>query len=251
MNFVPKISVLTSNSCKLYITDESNYLNESELIRAKNAFKYSETVSIDILRHNKLQEAVHKEIIISKHDNIGKIEVPVNLDGWFSIVHFVLPSKEWFDSELQYGEGSLLGIYDIVFYSDGNKIYKYKNGVDQEPQEIPISYLIELNIDSGDYPVYICEQDYISICFLRKCYINLCQKIFNNRGFSHCWNKNEVDSDLMYRRDLVWMAINVIKYLTECNQLSEVERIVEILYGCNGICTSNNITSKTNGCGCQ
>ena len=46
------------------------------------------------------------------------------------------------------------------------------------------------------------------------------------------------------------MAINVIKYLTECEQLAEVERIIETIQGCNGLCVSSNLTSKTNGCGC-
>jgi hypothetical protein len=47
------------------------------------------------------------------------------------------------------------------------------------------------------------------------------------------------------------MAINVIKYLTECEQLAEVERIIETIQGCNGLCVSSNLTSKTNGCGCS
>lgn len=46
------------------------------------------------------------------------------------------------------------------------------------------------------------------------------------------------------------MAINVIKYLTECEQLAEVERIIETIKGCNGLCVSSDVTSKTSGCGC-
>ena len=47
------------------------------------------------------------------------------------------------------------------------------------------------------------------------------------------------------------MAMNVIKYLTECEQLAEVDRIVETIQGCNGVCTSNNLISNSNGCGCS
>ena len=56
--------------------------------------------------------------------------------------------------------------------------------------------------------------------------------------------------DVDFARDLVWMAINVIKYLTECEQLAEVERIIETIKGCNGLCVSSDVTSKTSGCGC-
>ena len=47
------------------------------------------------------------------------------------------------------------------------------------------------------------------------------------------------------------MAINVIKYLTECEQLYEVERIIESIQGCNGLCPQSNISSKVGGCGCS
>lgn len=79
----------------------------------------------------------------------------------------------------------------------------------------------------------------------------MCQQIFENRAFSKCFDRNKIDSELIYKRDLVLMAINVIKYLTECKQLAEVERIVEILNGCNGLCNSSNIINSTNGCGCS
>nr|DAM35540.1 MAG TPA: hypothetical protein [Bacteriophage sp.] len=32
---------------------------------------------------------------------------------------------------------------------------------------------------------------------------------------SACWNKNKIDSELIYKRDLVWMSLNVIAYLAE------------------------------------
>ena len=46
------------------------------------------------------------------------------------------------------------------------------------------------------------------------------------------------------------MLLNVIKYLTECEQLAEVERLIEIAKQCNGLCVPSDITSKTSGCGC-
>ena len=61
-----------------------------------------------------------------------------------------------------------------------------------------------------------------------------------------------MDSDLIFRRDLVWMAINVIKYLTECSQLAEVERIIEIIKGCNSLCSNDKYSMKSYaGCNCR
>lgn len=240
------IKVTTSDSCKVIIQDLSSYLPEDYPNIQEGKFKYSDTVSIDVLRHNKTQDSVYKTPVYTIHNTADPIAIPVDLDGWFTIVHLVLPTKEWFDKEYSKQEGSALGLYDFVYYSDGSHIYKYVNNWSSEVQ---IDEVVEIN--PVNTTISKTEQDYVSICFLRKCYINLCQQIFNSRGFSPCWNKNNIDSDLIFKRDLVWMAINVIKYLTECEQLAEVQRILEVLEGCNGLCVSSNITSKTNGCGCS
>lgn len=239
------IEVITSDSCKVIVKDLSQYLPEDSSGIVKGKFKFSDTVSIDILQHNKSQESVYRNPVYSLHTSNDPIQIPVTFDGWFTVVHVILPSKEWVNNELSKEEGSAIGLYDIVYYSDGNSVYKYIGG---STQETTIEEILEIN--PVNTTISKTQKDYVSICFLRKCYINLCQQIFNSRGFSQCWDRNKIDSDLIYRRDLVWMAINVIKYLTECEQLAEVERIIETINGCNGLCVSSDVTSKTSGCGC-
>lgn len=240
------INVTTSDSCKIIVSDISTYLAEDFSGTVKGKFKYSDTVSIDVLQHNKTTETIYRDPIYTKHDTLQPINIPVEFDGWFDVIHLVLPSIEWFNKEIDKSEGSALGLYDLVYFSDGIDIYKYLDG---NVSQVTINEVLEVN--PINTTISKTNRDYISICFLRKCYINLCQQIFEDRGFSHCWNKNKVDSELIYKRDLVWMAINVIKYLTECKQLAEVERIIETIQGCNGLCVSSNLTSKTNGCGCS
>ena len=240
------INVTTSDSCKIIVSDISTYLAEDFSGTVKGKFKYSDTVSIDVLQHNKTTETVYRDPVYTKHDTLQPINIPVEFDGWFGVIHLVRPSIEWFNRESDESEGSALGLYDLVYFSDGIDIYKYLDG---NVSQVTIIEVLEVN--PINTTVSKTNRDYVSICFLRKCYINLCQQIFEDRGFSRCWNKNKVDSELIYKRDLVWMAINVIKYLTECEQLAEVERIIETIQGCNGLCVSSNLTSKTNGCGCS
>ena len=228
------------------VSDISTYLAEDFSGTVKGKFKYSDTVSIDVLQHNKTTETVYRDPVYTKHDTLQPINIPVEFDGWFDVIHLVLPSIEWFNREIDKSEGSALGLYDLVYFSDGIDIYKYLDG---NVSQVTIIEVLEVN--PINTTVSKTNRDYVSICFLRKCYINLCQQIFEDRGFSRCWNKNKVDSELIYKRDLVWMTINVIKYLTECEQLAEVERIIETIQGCNGLCVSSNLTSKTNGCGCS
>lgn len=240
------INVTTSDSCKIIVSDISTYLAEDFSGTVKGKFKYSDTVSIDVLQHNKTTETVYRDPIYTKHDTLQPINIPVKFDGWFDVIHLVLPSIEWFNREIDKSEGSALGLYDLVYFSDGIDIYKYLDG---NVSQVTINEVLEVN--PINTTISKTNRDYVSICFLRKCYINLCQQIFEDRGFSSCWNKNKVDSELIYKRDLVWMSINVIEYLTQCKQLAEVERIIETIQGCNGLCVSSSIISKTNGCGCN
>ena len=240
------INVTTSDSCKIIVSDISTYLAEDFSGTVKGKFKYSDTVSIDVLQHNKTTETVYRDPIYTKHDTLQPINIPVEFDGWFDVIHLVLPSIEWFNREIDKSEGSALGLYDLVYFSDGIDIYKYLDG---NVSQVTIIEVLEVN--PINTTVSKTNRDYVSICFLRKCYINLCQQIFEDRGFSRCWNKNKVDSELIYKRDLVWMAINVIKYLTECEQLAEEKRKKETIQGCKGVCVSSNLKSKTNGCGCS
>lgn len=244
-----KIKIIICNACdncKVTVQDNSTYLPEDSTGVVKGKFKFSETVSIDVLQLNKTSETVYINPTYTDHSAVKEATLQVDSDGWFSLVHLVLPSVEWFNKEKAKTEGSALGLYNIVYYVDGNILYKYINN---SIQQVDISEILEIN--PVDTTISKTSEDFISICFLRKCYINLCKQILEDRGFSSCWNKNKIDSELIYKRDLVWMAINVIKYLTECEQLVEVERIIEIINGCNGLCASSSSSNNSNGCGCS
>lgn len=237
------INILT-DKCKLIIKDLSEYLPESSDTTAKGKFKFSETISIDVLSHNKQQESVNKSILYSAHETNDPIQMPVTFDGWSTITHIVLPSKEWLDNELKKLEASSISLYSLIYVSDGSNIYKYSS---EQLQEVEIDELLEVN--TADTTISRVQKEYVSICYLRKCYINLCYQIFNNRGLAPCFEKSNVNSELVYKRDLLRMSLNVIKYLTQFNQLAEAERIIEKITGCNGLCTSYNI-QQTHGCGC-
>lgn len=246
------IKVCTDDTCKVIVRDDtevggSGYLPESSSVTVLNRFKYSDTVSIDVLQHNKTNNPEISVPVYTLHDKeISPITLPIGFDGWFSVYHIVLPSEDWFIREKDKQEGSSLSLYDVVYYSDGYGVFKY---IDGEVSSVELEEVIERN--SEGTTISKIDKNYVSICFLKKCYISLCQQIFNSRGFSKCWDKNSLDNDLIYRRDLVWMAINVIKYMTQFNQLAEAQRIIERIGGCNGLCKSEFRQLANHGCGCH
>ena len=238
------ININTNNNCKceISIEDVSKYLSEDTSNFQKGLFKKSDTISLAILYLNHIKNPNIKSITFNN-------KIPIQFDGWFTIYYIVLPSKTWFYNVLNMSsQVNLLEIYDIVYYSDGSNIYKYNPKTQETNQISDLSEIIEIN--PSNTTISITNKDYVSICFLQKCYINLCQQILESKGLNQCYNKNNIDSELIYKRDLVWMGINVIKYMVECNQLYESERIIELLHSCNGIC-NNNQNNINNGCGCS
>ena len=61
---------------------------------------------------------------------------------------------------------------------------------------------------------------------------------------------NKASSEDIYKRDLVWSALKVIKLLVEKDNFEEAERLLERITGCNGLCNDPCYTNKPCGCGC-
>lgn len=131
------------------------------------------------------------------------------------------------------------------YFSDGTSIY-FKATAEDEPRVVNLQELIEVN------PIYynltIFHKNFFSVCYLRKCFISLSQKLFNARGFDKCFNVKKLDESLRYKRDLVWAALNVIEYMIDSNQLAEAQRLLEQINGCNGLCSKEETGEQNCGC---
>lgn len=82
----------------------------------------------------------------------------------------------------------------------------------------------------------------------------MCNEILN-MNLLKCKSKNADLDNLIFKRDFVWMTINVIKYSVSLGQYAEAQRILEQVNTCNGFCDSINNKYKTlnrsSGCGCN
>ena len=216
---------LNQNKNKVSIIDKSQYMPEGNdyIVNTNFKLKKSDSASITLLFANNYSDK-------SQYQTASfDCQIPVNFDSWYTVYYIVLPTKNWV-----YQNQVIADLFSLVFYIENNKIYRYsKQGVDEEL--LDYSELIRYaDLPDVKHNISITSQDFMSICFLQKCYVNLCQQIFKDKNFVRCSNK--VDHSLSYTKDLVWMALNVIKYMVEMNQLFEAQRILEIIYSCNGIC---------------
>ena len=231
---------LNQNKNKISIIDKSQYMPEGNdyMVNTNFKLKKSDSASITLLFANNYSDK-------SQYQTASfDCQIPVNFDSWYTVYYIVLPTKNWV-----YQNQIIADLFSLVFYIENNKIYRYsKQGVDEEL--LDYSELIHYaDLTDVKHNISMASQDFMSICFLQKCYVNLCQQIFKDKNFVRCSNK--VDHSLSYTRDLVWMALNVIKYMVEANQLFEAQRILEIIYSCNGICKNGNSKFYESNCGCS
>ena len=199
--------------CDKIISD--NYCNtivQNELFEEGFVYVY-------ILQLNKANGDTITQVFI-KTKAEEEIKFNIGLDGYYTLCKVVVPTTL-------------------------NAMYYYKDGCFYKGlSEVELSELINVNpeISGLDISYYY----YFQLCKLRKCYIKAAKAILDKRSPIRCDSKG-VDYSDIYKRDLLWSAMNTIMYLAESEQFEEAERLLERITGCNGLCENTN--SKCN-CGC-
>lgn len=166
-------------------------------------------------------------------------DIPVDFDGWFTIRVIHIIKQEYLDDYIV----STVTMPSRIYCIDKDNIVYLNDNPISDISALATQNLVDTNIE------YV-ESEHVSVNKMKECYINLCKQIFDKTAFSKCDTKRGVNSELIFKRDFVWSAINIIQYLTENNMLEEADRIVSVINGCNGLCNSNNHTIY-GGCGCS
>ena len=168
-----------------------------------------------------------------------KFIIPLTSDSYYTIHGIIIPTYEWLVNNK-----TTAALYGVVYYYDNGTIKKYISKTDTIEDIVkPVELLA--NISS----IIRQSKEFVNIYFLTQCYLDLCKQIFNDRAFNRCFTSKGIQSELILKRDLAWMTINVVSYLSEEGQFYEAGRILDIVHSCNGIC--NNVKQTSNGCGCQ
>lgn len=243
-----KVNVVAKGNTLTILDNGTDYLPEDSNL-SFNRFKKIHCDSILLIETHKSTDPLD-EITIS--DYTFEDTISVNKDGWVTIWYVVLPNKRWIDLKEKATTGRIQDSDKWYYFIDNNKVYAYYKGDIQEVEDIKI-----IISDLTPPTTSITTKEYVNISNLYDCYINFCQQLLQDRGFSKCWSKNKVDSELVYKRDLVWMAINVIDYLVDRNNkpnqtLAEAQRIIELIHSCTGVCPEQGNNTKSGyGCGCS
>ena len=174
-------------------------------------------VYVYVLQLNRTDETISQTLIREFVNQ--EIKFTIGQDGFYTLCKLKIPKDE-----------------TLPYYFKDGKFYKGS-------EEIELQELIETNteITGIDLTYYY----YFQICKLRACYVALAQQVLDERAGTRCENTGIKDASV-YKRDLVWSAINTMLYMAEIEQFEEAERLLERILGCNGLCDK-----EYSNCGCQ
>lgn len=254
-------TVTQNCDCNLTITGESEYPEEE----AYQQFKYEDTITINIITLEKVDGPQFVATTYSEHVGyLDESSIQLKEDGLYNITQLIVPSLKWYQRERTNKRNNFFR-YDTIIVSDGKNLYK----VSETKTELldTLDFITEINTQGTT--VSKNQKIIFSTCFLWKCYISLANDalkrlLHNNRSkgkVRKCGNEDDESKDIIYRRDFVWVTINVLNYLTDECKFEEAQQILEEVMFCNGFCYSQDITSNyfNNGktismktsCGCH
>ena len=209
-------------------------------------YKYSDTVTINCIYYCSSIEEILLDTIFNTHETtLDSIDIKLKKDGYYKVTHIIIPTIEWFN-KVQKNPKFDLNVYNFIYVTDGQRIYKYFK---DQLIECPIEEIIKVN--SSMTTISRCTKKFFSIWKTYQCYIQLCYRIFNENKTKCIKNQNQQTN---FRRDFVWMTLNIIKYHIELDQLAKAQLLLEDLNSCNGFCHESNEDITLNnsyGCNCN
>lgn len=252
--------ICKSGTCGLTISglekDNDEYLSEEDIIISTRNYTYSQSMTLNILtsiNYNGEETIQTYDIVEHNIDCIDESEVTMPIDGLYQITHIILPTNEWLQYVIE-NDKSALQAYNLIYYYD-KTTKQFMKYINEQSVTTSIEEILEVNaIPPGDVyektnTVIRGDKNTFCICHLNDCFYRLCDNLLNILP-ARCQNKIYDIQLQIYNRDIIWMAINVIKYLIEMSQYYEAQRILENITQCNNICKDTNVTLGGNNCGC-
>lgn len=214
--------------------------------------RVNDIVFLDFVTYNKIDEQ-KTESFIYPVDSLSDyrtyvVDYKSNKDGWYTVSHLVIPKLSWFQSiNKTYMSKGTYYFYDTSS-SSFVKVIKEELETTYEYDIDP--YLIYVAIDNPT--ISGVEDEVFIIGRLEKCFEDKVKAILYGNLYTKCQtikDKNPIFRD----RDIVWMTLEILKYLIRYCKYSEAQRILEMVDNCNGFCNNSTFKDGYNfnkGCNC-
>lgn len=253
--------ICKSGTCGVVVSglekDNDEYLNEDgEVVVSTREYAYSQTITLNVLsgiRSSGDETIQSSDIVVHTIDCIDESEFEMSIDGLYAITHMIVPTNEWLQYVIDRDPTALTAYHSIYYYDIPSGAFMKYTGSSSE--EVTISYLMAVNatppssIVEKTTTLIRGDKSTFCICYINDCFYKLCKELLISLT-STCRNKTDDIKSQIYNRDILWMGINVIKYLIELKQFYEAQRVLEDITQCNGLCKSQTKIIGGSGCGC-
>lgn len=255
--------ICKKGTCGITITglerDNDEYLNEdSEITVSTRNYAYSQTITLNAITSIKStgEETTQKyDIVEHVIDCIDESDIEMPIDGLYEVTHIILPTDVWLKYVLE-RDKSALTVYNLIYYYD-TQSQSFMKYVDEESVAVSVEEILEVNatpptdVKEKTTTIIRGDKNTFCMCHLNECFYRLCKNLLGDLP-GRCQNKLDDVKMLIYNRDIIWMGINVIKYLIELAQYYEAQRVLEDITQCGGICKDvDRVVEGGGGCGCN
>lgn len=272
----PVFEISSNSDGKVIAKDLTVYKDESSSSISLGDFKFSETSVLYSPIKRKNQNDCTMTFYTSRigdifnvfGDNKDKMTVNIEKDGAYRLFFIILPNEEWYNDNFS-NNINIINSYinrdGKLYYTDGYSIFSVTSEKESDDNLIYRKDIINIkdvleDINTNNIlSAFMISKDIVSVNNLIDCYLSLCKKILDCSIISCCSKGMNGNEELIFKRDMVWMALNAIEILAskcegidECPELDEIDSIIERIGGCNGLCVNNgfDIHNYRSVCGC-
>lgn len=257
--------ICKKGACGITVTglekDNDEYLNETgEITVSTRNYAYSQTITLNAITSIKSSgdEVIQKyDIVEHVIDCIDESDLEMPIDGLYEVSHIILPTEVWLSYVLERDPTALTAYSSIYYYSiQAESFMKYIEG---ESTAVTVEEVLAVNalppssVTEKTTTIIRGDKNTFCVCHINECFYKLCKNLLGDLP-GRCKNRLSDVQTLIYNRDIIWMAINVIKYLIELKQYYEAQRVLEDITQCGGICKDVMVDKNTiggGGCGCN
>lgn len=236
------------------ISTSSIYPEISEV--SANYLRTKDIIFVDIVILNMIDEPKRTVFYYDcKSDddyNNYKLDYITKIDGRHIIDHLILPKYEWLHSlspqSLNMSNGEIFYVADV----NNNEITYYEIKIlDNSYSERKITE-DELYLNITNSNIIGIEEELFLLGNLEKCYEDKLKYIYYNNLYHKCNIKNDNNISQVFRdRNIVFIALELIKGLIKRCEYYEAQRIIEEISFCGGFCNNDYLLyNSLNRCNC-
>ena len=249
-----KFNICKKGTCGIQVSglerDSDFYLDSPQVSFRNYTFEHTVTLNAVIAIDSNEEETLETYNLVP-HTDIDIDEITLEKDGLKRIEHILIPTQEWLFYIRDLDESALDAYTNgVYFIGTEDRFYKYYLG---GIVEVSLEEILEVNQENTT--LIKTSLHTFELCHLEECFFKLCMFLLENMPCADpCFDdKVKGFTGEILNRDIIWMAINAIKYCQEQQQFYRAQKILERVETCWGICRDlDNVNStQYKGCGCH